>query len=336
MVIDFNKELATLINSDIALMNSLKLIQDNAHLKLKPMINKITYDVSQGNSLSVSLQKHREFDKLLCALVHAGEESGQLALMLNKIATYQEKNQELKRKIKKALTYPILILLVALIVSAVLLIFVVPQFAEMFASFNAALPPFTQIIVQLSNWISNNWMILLITIFSVIMGVKLLLTHSKEFHYFVHQNLLKLPIFGIMLQKAAIVRIFSTLDITLKAGTPLDKSLELAAETANHPMYRAKIMEASQEIMRGDSLSCALKDCHIPNRALQLIKIGEQSGKLRDMLTTIANHYEQEINYVVDNLNNLLEPMIMVILGLLIGSLVIGMYLPIFKLGTIL
>ncbi len=329
-IADFSRQLATLINSGIPVFMALNIIeQSSEHSGLRFLLGKIKKDIETGLALSEALKKHKKyFDDLFCNLIHIGEHSGTLDIMLNNIAHHQEKSMDLKRKIKKALLYPSVILATALTVTIVLLIFVVPQFGKLFHDFGAELPVYTRLVIKLSTIITHNFLFIAFGFISIITALKYMNTDKI---------LLKMPIVRNILKKAIITRFSSTLAITLKAGLPLSEALQITANTANNKLFQHAILIIHEQVAAGQSISNAIAHSSLfPIRARQMIAIGEESGALDSMLNKTAEYYENEINYLVDNLNNLLEPAIMVILGILIGGLIIGMYLPIFRLGTII
>jgi type IV pilus assembly protein PilC len=329
-ILDFSRQLATLINAQIPLFVALNIIEQSCeHTGLRTLIGKLKKDIEAGLCLSAALKKHKKyFDNLFCNLIYAGEQSGTLDVMLNNIAHYQEKTADLKRKINKALLYPSVILATAIIVTGVLLIFVVPQFAKLFHGFGAELPLYTRLVIKTSSIIIHNFLFIILGIISIIISFKYMNTDKI---------LLKAPIIGSILKKAVIARFSRTLAITFKAGLPLSDALQIIADTVNNKLYQQAILIIREQVAGGQTISAAITNNSLfPIRARQMITIGEESGALDSMLNKIAEYYENEVNYLVDNLNNLLEPAIMVILGILIGGLIIGMYLPIFRLGTII
>jgi len=336
-IASFSRELSTLISSNISILESLELIKQNYNGKMEKLIRDIIHDIKSGTQLSQALKKHTKyFNHLFCGLIKAGEESGRLNIMLEKIASYQENSIRLKKRIKKATIYPAVILSIALLVSIVLLVFVVPQFSHMFSEFNAKLPEFTRLILYLSALIQKDWYFILSFTITMLIVFKLLINYSQKFEQFVQDIVIKIPIFGNIIKKSILVKIFSTLAITIESGVPLNLALKLAQNTTNNYTYIELINNSISQIEQGVSFYKTLDNKKIPNKAIALIHIGEQSGNLTTMLNKLSETYDFEINNNVDNLNNLLEPIIMVILGVIIGSLVVGMYLPIFKLGTIL
>lgn len=338
-IVDFSRQLATLINSNIPLFTALNIMQQSCeHSNLRVLIENIKRDIEGGIVLSAALKKRiRYFGNLFCNLVFIGEQSGTLDIMLNHIANYHEKTEAQKHKIKKALLYPSVILLTAIIVSIVLLTFVVPQFVELFHGLQAQLPTYTQFIIQLSTIIRSKGLFMLLVIIITMFTFKTIKKRCKMFSVFSDKIILKMPIIGTVLKKSTIASFCRTLAITFNAGLPLSEALQIIAETCDNQIYQQTIFKIHQQVSAGQNITSAMENNPLfPKRAIQMITIGEQSGTLDNMLAKIAEYYDAEVNYLVDNLNNLLEPSIMVILGILIGGLIIGMYLPIFKLGTVI
>lgn len=338
-ITDFSRQLCTLINSGIPILNALTIIEQSCEqVSLRDIIKKVKADLESGNSLAISLQnKSEHFDSLFYNLISIGEESGTLDLILNHIANYKEKGEELKRKVKKALLYPSVIFLVALAVSAVLLIFVVPQFTELYQSFGAELPVYTQMIIKLAAVIKTNGIWFLCFIAITFLFFRFYHRNSLRFALIIDELLLKIPIFGSLIKKAIISRFTRMLAITFKSGLSLRQALQSMATIAENMVYQQAILKICEHVSAGQTITSAINDNYLfPKRMVQMIAIGEESGNLDNMLIKIAEYYESEVNYFVDNLNNLLEPMIMVILGVLIGGLIIAIYLPIFRLGTVI
>lgn len=338
---DFSKQFATLINANLPLLTALETIgKDFLPLKFREIIFNIKNEVANGKPLSNALNKHQNiFNEFYCNLIKAGEEAGALDQMLIHLAAFTEKQEIQKRKILKALTYPFAVIVVAFLVTLILLIFVIPQFKEMFAGFGAALPAYTQFIINLAEILQNNfyWLILiLLTTFTLFYWQK---KHSIRFNQKLDNIKIKLPIIGKIIKFDCIARLTRTLGITFKAGISLLEALKIASGITGNFCYQQAIIAIQQQIANGIPLSNAMlndKNFLFPNRAIQLIKIGEESGTLDEMLLEITKYYENEINYFTDHLNNLLEPLIMVILGIIVGGLIIAMYLPIFRLGKII
>jgi type IV pilus assembly protein PilC len=269
-------------------------------------------------------------------LVDAGEKSGALEGLLEKIATYKEKTEALKSKIKKALGYPIAVVCVAVIVTAILLLFVVPQFEELFKGFGAALPAFTQFVVDLSRSLQANWWIYLIVMVGAGTAIKMLFARSEKARDLKDEYMLKLPVVGDIMMKAAIARFTRTLETMFAAGVPLVEAMDSVAGATGNAVYEKATYEVRDEIATGQPLQVAMTQTGVfPNLAVQMIAIGEESGALDQMAGKVAEFYEQEVDDAVDGLTSLLEPLIMAVLGVLVGGLIIAMYLPIFKLGAV-
>lgn len=335
----FIRQLATMMKAGVPLLQGLDIVSQGAEkVKLKEMINDIRTSVSSGNDLSSALLNHPEyFDNLVCSLVHAGEQSGALETMLDRIASYKEKVESLKKKIKKAMTYPIAVIAVGIIVSAILLVKVVPEFENVFAGFGAELPAFTKWVIGLSEWAQQWWFVCLIAIVGAGFIFAKAREKSEKFSNFVDRAVLKIPVFGGILHKAAIARFARTLATTFAAGVPLVEALESAAGAAGNVVYENAIHQIRNGVSTGQSLQNAINMTGVfPVMTVQMVSIGEEAGSLELMLDKVATFYEEDVDNAVDNLSSLLEPMIMVILGTLVGGLVIAMYLPIFQLGNVI
>ncbi|GAA0788647.1 type II secretion system F family protein [Marinobacterium sediminicola] len=334
----FIRQLATMMKAGVPLLQAMEIVANGTEKdKLKKMIYTIRDDVNSGSDLSQSLERHPEhFDDLVCSLVHAGEQSGALETILDRIATYKEKVESLKKKIKKALTYPIAVIIVGIIVSAILLVKVVPQFEHVFQGFGADLPAFTQWVIGLSEWMQEWWFVGMVGMAAIGFGFTKARANSKQFSDFVDRAVLRMPIFGPILHKAAIARFTRTLATTFAAGVPLVEALDSAAGAAGNVVYEDAILQIRNGVSTGQSLQNAINMTGVfPAMAVQMVSIGEEAGSLDMMLDKVASFYEEEVDNAVDNLSSLIEPMIMSILGVLVGGLVIAMYLPIFQLGNV-
>lgn len=334
----FSRQLATMMASGVPLMQSMQIIgegHDNA--SMQEMILAIKSDVESGTSLAQSLAKHPlHFSDLYVSLVDAGEASGTLEALLNEIATYQEKTEALKAKIKKGLTYPIAILVVAFIVTTILMIFVIPEFANLFTNFGADLPGLTQMVINMSDYFVANWYIIFGTIFGVIYGALQAKKRSRKVQHFLDRALLKIPVIGDIQHKGAIARFTRTLSTMFKAGVPLVEAMENVAGASGNIVFSEATMIMKDDVSTGTQLNQTMKDSELfPNMVIQMVAIGEESGALDSMLSKVADFYEREVDDAVDNMTALMEPMIMAFLGVVIGTLVIAMYLPIFKLGAV-
>ena len=335
----FSRQLATMIKAGVPLVQAFDIVgQGHSNPNMASLIFKIKTDVEAGNTLASALKSHPlYFDDLFVNLVDAGEASGALEDLLDKIATYKEKTEALKSKIKKALTYPIAVLVVACVVTAILLIFVVPTFAEMFSSFGADLPAMTVMVVNLSNFvIAKGWIILIIVVGSI---TGLIQTHkrSRKFRENMDKFMLKVPAFGPLMFNSAIARFARTLATMFAAGVPLVEAMVSVAGAAGNSVYTKEIMRVRDEIAAGTTLQASLSQnkALFPNMLIQMVGIGEESGALDEMLAKVAEYYETAVDDAVDNLTALMEPLIMSFLAVVIGGLVIAMYLPIFKMGEV-
>jgi type IV pilus assembly protein PilC len=333
----FARQLATMLQAGVALVQSFDIVgKGHENLSMRELILGIKVDVESGDTLAESLRKRPlYFDELFCNLVEAGEKAGILEGLLEKIATYKEKTESMKKKIKKALTYPIAVLVVAFVVTTILLVFVVPVFAELFASFGAALPSFTVMVINMSEWMQRNWWIIL----GIIFGVKTVFGYFKKrspkFNHFLDRTMLRMPIVGIILNKSAIARFARTLSTMSAAGVPLVEALESVAGACGNIVYAEAVMKIREEVSMGQRLQAAMAQVGLfPHMVQQMIAIGEEAGSMDAMLSKVADFYEEEVDNLVDNLSSLMEPIIMVVLGILVGGLIVAMYLPIFKLGA--
>lgn len=333
----FSRQLATMIESGIPLVQSFDIVaKGQTNKRLKELIEQIKRDVETGLTLSEALKKHpSHFNDLFCNLVDAGEKSGSLDIMLNKIATYKEKIETIKKKIKKALTYPIAVIVVALIVTAGLLIFVVPQFEALFKGFGADLPMMTKAVVNLSNFFQSYWYFIFGSLIGAVYAFIYAVKHSSQFAQNVDKTLLKIPVIGPIIEKAAIARFARTLSITFAAGLPLVEALKSVAGATGNIIFSNATNKIRDEVSTGQQMNKAMENTQLfPNMVIQMVAIGEESGALERMLSKVADFYEEDVDNAVDSLSSLLEPIIMTILGVLVGGLVVSMYLPIFKLGA--
>jgi type IV pilus assembly protein PilC len=305
---------------------------------MRELVTGIKNDVAAGGGLAASLSKHpRHFDDLFCSLVEAGESAGTLETMLDRVATYKEKTEALKAKIKKALTYPIAVIVVAIIVTGILLIKVVPVFAETFQGFGADLPAFTLFVVALSEFMQAWWLIILGSMLVAAFVFKELKVRSQAFREALDRLALRVPVIGEIIYNAVVARFSRTLATTFAAGVPLVDALESTSGAAGNSVYSKAILVIRDDVMTGTTLYQAIKSTGLfPNMLLQMVSIGEESGALDDMLDKVATHYEEAVDNAVDNLSTLIEPMIMSVLGILVGGLMIAMYLPIFMLGSVI
>ncbi len=335
----FARQLATMMKAGVPMVQSFDIVaQGHSNPSMAKLIYEMKADVEAGGTLATALSRHpAHFDDLFVNLVDAGEQSGALETLLDKVATYKEKSEALKTKIKKAMTYPISVLVVAVVVSAILLIFVVPTFAEMFAGFGAELPAFTLFVVNLSDaLVANIWYVLGIII-AVIFGLKQAKLKSKAYREFLDKMALKLPAIGALTTNAVIARFSRTLATMFAAGVPLVEAMVSVAGASGNSVYQKAIMQVRDDVASGTTLQASLsqrKDL-FPNMLIQMVGIGEESGALDEMLDKVAEYYEEAVDDAVDNLTSLMEPLIMSFLAVVIGGLVIAMYLPIFKMGEV-
>lgn len=334
----FSRQLATMIEAGIPLVQAFDIVaKGQSNARMKDLILLIKRDVESGLTLAEALGKHPAyFNELFCNLVDAGEKSGSLEIMLDKVATYKEKVETIKKKIKKALTYPMAVMVIAFLVTAGLLIFVVPQFESLFKGFGADLPGLTRGVVTLSVFFQAYWYIMFGAIGGLIYGFIYARNHSSKFAYGVDRVMLKFPIVGTILEKAAIARFARTLSITFAAGLPLVEALKSVSGATGNILFAEATHKIREEVSSGQQMQVAMENTKLfPNMVIQMIAIGEESGALEQMLSKVADFYEEEVDNAVDALSSLLEPMIMSILGVLVGGLVVAMYLPIFKLGSV-
>ncbi|BEH15291.1 type II secretion system F family protein [Marinobacter shengliensis] len=332
------RQLATMMKAGVPLVQSFDIVADGLENKgLQELVMSIRNDISSGTGFASALRKHpRHFDDLYCNLVDSGEKAGALEQMLDRIATYLEKTELLKKKVKKAMTYPIAVIVVAIVVTAILLVKVVPQFESLFQGFGADLPVFTQMVVRLSEWLQTWWFVVLLGIVGTIFLFKESKRRSQKFSDIVDKYVLKLPVVGEILDKSAVAKFGRVLSTTFAAGVPLVDALDSVAGATGNAVYRDAIMRIKNDVSSGTQLQTTMKQQDIfPVMAVQLTAIGEESGNLDEMLRKVAEHYEAVVDDMVDNLTALMEPMIMAVLGVLVGGLIIAMYLPIFQMGQV-
>ncbi|MBL4822665.1 MAG: type II secretion system F family protein [Colwellia sp.] len=333
-----SRQIATMLGAGVPLVQTIEMIgKGHNNGNMQKLLAEIGNKLSSGIPLSDCLRDHpRYFDDLYCDLVASGEQSGSLETIYDRIATYKEKAEALKAKIKKAMTYPIAVLVIAAIVTSILLIFVVPVFQDIFAGFGAELPGFTLFVVGISDFMVAYWHLGLGAIFAVIFLFKRAHRNSLKLRDQVDKRILKLPVIGNLLEKAAVARYARTLSTTFAAGVPLIDALGSAAGASGNAVFRDAILEVRAEVTSGMQMNLAMRNCSIfPDMVIQMVAIGEESGAVDDMLSKVANVYEAEVDNAVDSLTALLEPMIMAVLGVVIGGLIIAMYLPIFQIGMI-
>lgn len=335
----FTRQLATMLKAGVPLVQSFEIVEDGLDKpRMRDLVKTIRNDVASGSGLAPSLAKHpRHFDDLFCSLVGSGEDSGTLEVMLDRVATYKEKTEQLKAKIRKAMTYPTAVIVVALIVCAILLIKVVPVFANTFQSFGSELPAFTQFVMDISDFVIAWWFVMLLGIIGIVFAFREAKLRSVAFSEWLDQFALRIPVVGGIVHDAVIARFSRTLATTFAAGVPLVDALNSTAGAAGNSVYAKAIRRIRDDVTTGTTLYNSIKSTGLfPNMLLQMVSIGEESGALDDMLDKVATHYEAAVDNAVDSLSSLMEPLIMSILGVLVGGLMIAMYLPIFMLGSVI
>jgi type IV pilus assembly protein PilC len=335
----FARQLATMLTAGIPMVQAFEII-GVGHDKpaMQKLVLAIKSDIETGNALNQALAKHPlYFDDLFVNLVEAGEHAGALEAVLDKVATYKEKTEALKKKIKKALFYPAAVLVVAVIVTVVLLLFVIPQFESLFKGFGADLPAFTQFVVNMSRWMQSNGWVFLLFVVGAVFAFGYFYKRSRKLRQFIDKTSLEIPVIGPILKKAAIARFSRTLATMFAAGVPLVEAMKSVAGATGNILYQDAVLRMRDEIATGMRMQRAMENTGLfPNMVIQMIAVGEESGSLDEMAGKVADFYEADVDAAVDALSSLLEPMIMVILGVLVGGLVIAMYLPIFKLGSVI
>ncbi len=335
----FTRQMSTMMKAGVPLLQSFDIIMEGIeNPNMRKLVDNVKQDVASGNSFAVSLRKHPQyFDDLFCNLVESGEQSGALETLLDRVATYKEKTEALKAKIKKAMNYPIAVIVVAVIVSAILLIKVVPQFQEVFAGFGAELPAFTMFVIGISEFLqSDGWMVL-VGLIAVFFAFKYAHDKSEKFRDSIDRALLKAPVVGNIIYNSSVARFGRTLATTFSAGVPLVDALDSVAGATGNVVFKNAVMQIKNDVSSGMQLNFSMRNTGVfPSMALQMTAIGEESGALDEMLDKVATHYEQEVDNAVDGLTALMEPIIMSVLGVLIGGLIIAMYLPIFQLGAVI
>ena len=334
----FSRQLATMLSAGVPLVQAFEIVgRGHENYSMQELLMTIKADVEGGNTLADSLAKHPDyFDELFCNLVRSGEQAGVLESLLHKIAEYKEKTETIKAKIKKALTYPIAVLVVAFVVTAVLLIFVVPQFEDLFKGFGAELPAFTQFVVGMSRMLQKYWWLVLIILIAVGVVFDYFKRKSKSFNQGLDRLMLGIPVVGVIVRKASISRFARTLATMSAAGVPLVEALQSVSGATGNSVFGNAVLVMRDEVATGHQLQLTMRQVGIfPNMVVQMVAIGEESGSLDSMLAKVADFYEEEVDNAVDSLSSLLEPLIMSVLGIIVGGLIIAMYLPIFKLGSV-
>ncbi len=333
-----SRQLATMLAAGVPMVQTFNVLgQGNDNPRMRTLMLGISTDIESGTSLSEALGKYpRYFDELYTSLVSTGEQSGKLDELLQRIATYKEKTEELKRKIKKALMYPAAVVVAAILVTTILMVFVIPKFKGFYADFGARLPAFTRWVISLSDSLTHiGWLYLL-----VIIGIGITIVSGRRrspgFHRFQDRLLLATPVIGMIMKKSSVARFARTLSIVQAAGVPMVEGLVTVANATGNVIYKDAVLRVSRQVAAGQRIARAMDETNIfPAVVTQMIGIGEESGEIDKMAAKVAEFYELEVDTLVDGLSQLLEPMIMVVLGVVVGALVIAMYLPIFNLGNV-
>ncbi|WP_251357992.1 type II secretion system F family protein [Kangiella sp. TOML190] len=333
----FLRQMATMIKAGVPLVQALDIVgKGHENASMQELLMSIKADIESGSPIADALRKHTKyFDDLVCDLIHAGEQSGTLEQMLDRIATYKEKTEALKSKIKKAMMYPTAVVVVAIAVTAILLIYVVPMFANLFQGAGSDLPAFTQMVVNLSENVQKYWYIYLGVIIATVIAFSQLNQRSPKFRALKDRFLLKFPIFGPLINKAAVARFARTLSTTFAAGVPLVDALNSAAGASGNTVHKNAILKIRDDVTTGMQINMAMQSTGVfPNMVNQMVAIGEESGAVDAMLAKVADIYEGEVDDAVDGISSLIEPFVIVFLGVVVGGLVVAMYLPIFQMGN--
>ena len=334
----FTRQFATMVEAGIPIVQGIEIVaKGHENPSMQQLLTLVKQDIESGTTLSTALGKHKlYFDALYCNLVQAGEQAGILDAILDKVATYKEKMEAIKGKIKSALFYPTAVLVVAFVVTAILLIFVIPQFESMFKGFGAELPAMTQFVVNLSRFMRDWWWLIFGSLIGSVVFIAYTYKRSEKMQHMVDRAILRAPVVGDIVKKATIARYARTLGTMFAAGVPLVESLDSVAGAAGNRVYYEGVMAIKNEVTTGTHLRVAMEHTGLfPNMVVQMVAIGEESGELDKMLGKVADFYEAEVDDAVESLSSLIEPMIMAFLGVVVGGLVIAMYLPIFKLAAV-
>ncbi|SSM86118.1 type 4 fimbrial assembly protein [Acinetobacter baumannii] len=334
----FSRQMATMMKSGVPIVSSLDIIASgHKNPRMKKLVDTIRTDIEGGSSMHEAISKHPvQFDELYRNLVRAGEGAGVLETVLDTVATYKENIEALKGKIKKALFYPIMVVVVAMLVSGIMLVFVVPQFEDVFKSFGAELPAFTQMVVNLSRFMVSWWWLMLLVAIGTAVGLVMAYKRSPKMQHAMDRFVLKVPVIGQIMHNSAIARFSRTTAVTFNAGVPLVEALGIVAGATGNTVYEEAVLRMRDDVSVGYPVNMSMKQTNLfPHMVIQMTGIGEEAGALDAMLFKVAEYYEQEVNNSVDALSSLLEPMIMVFIGTIVGGMVIAMYLPIFKLGAV-
>jgi type IV pilus assembly protein PilC len=335
----FSRQLSTMLSAGIPLVQSFEIVATgHENPAMQKLLFAIKNDVEGGSALAEALAKHPlYFDDLFVNLVESGEQAGALETLLDKIATYKEKTEAIKKKVKKAITYPAAVLVVAFVVTIILMVFVIPAFEDLFQGFGADLPAFTRVVIDISQFIRDKGWFLAMMLGASIFTFMYFKKRSRPMRHFLDRLVLKAPIIGPIMQKSAIARYARTLSTMFSAGVPLVEALESVAGATGNIVYEIGVLQMKDEVSTGQRLQQAMENTDLfPNMVIQMIAVGEESGSLDTMSAKVADFYEEDVDNAVDNLSSLLEPLIMSVLGILVGGLVVAMYLPIFKMGSVI
>ena len=333
----FARQLTTMMRAGVPMVQSLELISDgHENPAMRELIKKVRADIEGGADLAGALGAHPlYFDNLFVNLIRAGEQAGTLEDMIDKVATYKEKTERMKAKVKKAMMYPLMVVIAAVIVSTIMLVWVIPTFKDIFEGFGADLPAFTLWVISLSEWLQATWWLPVGITIAIIVGFTQGRRRSKTFSRFVDRTVLKIPVMGEIINKSSVARFSRTLSTMFAAGVPLVEAMDAVAGSTGNIVYEEATMQMKEDTAKGVQLYVAMMTTQqFPSMVVQMTKIGEESGRLEEMLDKVADYFEEQVDDMVDNLSKQLEPMIMAILGVLVGGLVIAMYLPIFKMGA--
>jgi type IV pilus assembly protein PilC len=334
----FSRQLATMMSAGVPMVQAFDIVgRGHNNPSMQELVLTIKADVEGGTSLTQALRRHPlYFDDLFCNLVEAGEQAGVLETLLDKIATYKEKTESLKAKIKKALFYPTAVIVVAIVITAIIMIFVIPQFKDLFKSFGADLPGFTLFVMNISDVVAQWWWAILAGVVATVVVASNIWKRSPKFRETMDRLLLKVPVIGAIMHKAALARFCRTTSTMFAAGVPLVEALQSVAGATGSAVYEKAVLAMREDVATGQSMQLAMRQQGLfPHMVIQMVSIGEESGSLDEMLAKVADFYEEEVDNAVDALSSLLEPLIMVILGTVIGGLVVALYLPIFQLGAV-
>ncbi|MCK5903095.1 MAG: type II secretion system F family protein [Cocleimonas sp.] len=334
----FARQVTTMMRSGVPLVQSLELIATGGeNPALTEMVIQIKKDIEGGADFAKALSNQpKHFDDLFVNLVAAGEQAGTMEDMLDKVATYKEKTENMKAKVKKAMMYPLMVMIMALVVSTIMLIFVIPQFQSIFKGFGADLPAFTQMLVDMSEWLQASWWKPILITVAIGVAFTQAKQRSAKFRFFVDRAVLKIPVMGTIINKSAVARFSRTLATMFAAGVPLVEAMDAVAGSTGNLVYQKASLQIKEDTSKGVQLySAMLTTQQFPSMVVQMTKIGEESGRLEEMLGRVADYFEEQVDDLVDSLSKQIEPIVMAVLGVIVGGLVIGMYLPIFKLGAV-